>query len=542
MGPLPLPVLSSILLTPTLPLRQIALHSALRVEVAPLEQRWSAVERYGEGVREGVPEGRGCERGFEDGEGEWFGGCETGGEGGEGGERGAEEVERGGGERKGRSGVPALIDPLVVQTTHRLAGLRKHCLPRLVATPSNISRLRDRDVYFLSDLSESISKYGPGGFHPVHIGETYCEERYKILHKLGQGGLSTVWLARDKQSPSHLQYVALKFYSAIIPESRLQIEFDIYNRLVANGETVQTDPLYAIDVVEALDYLHSRSIAHGDLHAGNLLTNVPGGLAGLAETDLVQKFKYTNLGPILLREGVSFNMDSLPRYLVNPVNLSIHVPPTSLLLVDFGSSFLFDQRRDHLGTPLGYMAPEYLFYKRSQGKVDADWDWRTDIWSLGCALYYIVTGQPLFTLDFNLERALIDDWQMTVGPLPERWQPYVDPPDPKHPISIADETYFVEDMAEELAGDASIPEPRKFADLLSELLVFEPRERISTKEILNHEWITEIRNRRNGDILGHGSSTRQNGSHCNLMAASSPSALGNQNDDVAVVTVHDRIS
>jgi hypothetical protein len=44
---------------------------------------------------------------------------------------------------------------------------------------------------------EKISQYRPGGYHPVSLGDTIKENRYKIVHKLGWGGFSTVWLARD---------------------------------------------------------------------------------------------------------------------------------------------------------------------------------------------------------------------------------------------------------------------------------------------------------------------------------------------------------
>lgn len=44
---------------------------------------------------------------------------------------------------------------------------------------------------------ESIYRYRPGGYHPVSLGDTFKDDRYKINHKLGWGGFSTVWLAKD---------------------------------------------------------------------------------------------------------------------------------------------------------------------------------------------------------------------------------------------------------------------------------------------------------------------------------------------------------
>jgi serine/threonine-protein kinase SRPK3 len=59
--------------------------------------------------------------------------------------------------------------------------------------------------------TEDIEKYEPSGFHPVHLGEMYDDGRYKIIHKLGSGGFSTVWLAYDVREH---RYVALKIITS----------------------------------------------------------------------------------------------------------------------------------------------------------------------------------------------------------------------------------------------------------------------------------------------------------------------------------------
>lgn len=45
--------------------------------------------------------------------------------------------------------------------------------------------------------AEPLQKYCPGGYHPTHIGDKYADGRYEIVHKLGSGTYSTVWLAKD---------------------------------------------------------------------------------------------------------------------------------------------------------------------------------------------------------------------------------------------------------------------------------------------------------------------------------------------------------
>ena len=50
---------------------------------------------------------------------------------------------------------------------------------------------------------ENILDYRPGGYHPVALGDAVKDGRYIIRHKLGYGGFSTVWAARDKESALH---------------------------------------------------------------------------------------------------------------------------------------------------------------------------------------------------------------------------------------------------------------------------------------------------------------------------------------------------
>ena len=58
------------------------------------------------------------------------------------------------------------------------------------------------------DVTEWISLYRPGYHHPVKLGDKF-NNRYVVEHKLGHGGYSTVWLARDLQH-EHKRLVALK--------------------------------------------------------------------------------------------------------------------------------------------------------------------------------------------------------------------------------------------------------------------------------------------------------------------------------------------
>jgi len=48
----------------------------------------------------------------------------------------------------------------------------------------------------IRDVEEGKDAYRLHGFHPVYIGDVY-NERYEVLHKIGYGRYSTVWLVKD---------------------------------------------------------------------------------------------------------------------------------------------------------------------------------------------------------------------------------------------------------------------------------------------------------------------------------------------------------
>ncbi|EPE05772.1 serine protein kinase [Ophiostoma piceae UAMH 11346] len=48
--------------------------------------------------------------------------------------------------------------------------------------------------------AEPLHRYQPGGYHPVRLGDVLHGGRYTIVHKLGWGGYSTTWAARDSKN------------------------------------------------------------------------------------------------------------------------------------------------------------------------------------------------------------------------------------------------------------------------------------------------------------------------------------------------------
>jgi serine/threonine-protein kinase len=204
--------------------------------------------------------------------------------------------------------------------------------------------------------------------------------RYALTRELGHGGMATVFLARDVR---HQRDVAIKVFrpevAAVLGPDRFRREIDVLASLshphilplhdsgdadgllfyvmpYVKGETLrhmlQRDGQLPVDravdlirqVSAALDYAHAQSVIHRDIKPEN----------------------------ILLHEGVAVLADF-------GIALAAKAPSNERL-TEIGLS---------LGTP-EYMSPE-------QALAERELDARSDVYSLGCVLYEILTGAPPFT-------------------------------------------------------------------------------------------------------------------------------------------------
>lgn len=100
--------------------------------------------------------------------------------------------------------------PKTVSHDEFIARLRN----RIVSGGKGISRTRNLDKLSSQDKqkqkrraddedyddidTEPAQDYCKGGYHPVQIGDTLCNNRYHVVCKLGWGYFSTVWLAWDR--------------------------------------------------------------------------------------------------------------------------------------------------------------------------------------------------------------------------------------------------------------------------------------------------------------------------------------------------------
>lgn len=119
---------------------------------------------------------------------------------------------------------------------------RSHPAPRRVTnTGSSRPRFSTTSLnspieYHWIDEVERLDLYEPGGYHPV-VMDGLLHNRYRIVDKLGFGGYSTIWLARDETVQ---RYVAVKI--GISTPSPPRREFEILRALHGSGPSSQAGP------------------------------------------------------------------------------------------------------------------------------------------------------------------------------------------------------------------------------------------------------------------------------------------------------------
>ena len=238
-------------------------------------------------------------------------------------------------------------------------------------------------------------------------------ERYKLLNELGKGGMSSVYLA--EHTSMHLP-VAIK----VLPVKRVS-EKSYLERF--QREAKASFRLRHDNIAGATNFDH-----HGDLWY-IVLDYIEG-------EDLHQKVKRT--GPLPVRDAVEYirqaacglqyaHEEGLVHRDVKPANLMLDTKGTVKIL-DLGLALDGDDDEEggltkaHDEKVLGtadYLAPE-------QSKNSHSADPRSDIYALGCTLYYLIVGRAPFARGSVIERIKAHWNEPAPNPLDELEKPPAD--------------------------------------------------------------------------------------------------------------------
>jgi dual-specificity kinase len=169
-------------------------------------------------------------------------------------------------------------------------------------------------------------------------------------------------------------------------------------------------------------------------------------------------------------------------------SFSRKLPKSSAIkLIDFGSTAYHHQDRSYIVSTRHYRAPEVI--------LGHGWSYPCDIWSVGCILVELCSGETLFQTHENLEHLAM--MERVLGPLPWHMLERADQHSEKYvrrgrlnwPEGATRESIravlklprlqnLVMQHVDHSAGD--------FIDLLKRLLAYEPSARLTAEEALSH--------------------------------------------------------
>ncbi|KAF9783338.1 kinase-like domain-containing protein [Thelephora terrestris] len=323
------------------------------------------------------------------------------------------------------------------------------------------------------DAIEDIECYRPGGYHPISVGDTFDHGRFRILHKLGFGGSSTVWLARDQQEEGDRgRLVTLKAMRADLSSSKLPNEISelaIPRKLRASlppsesvdfqtvdhhffvqgpngshlfiifplagpsiqamydtpGRTIGSRRLradlarkVAKQTAMMIHHMHCAGIVHGDLTTSNILFRLSPHVIKWSDDEVYAHLGDPETEDVRTRDGQPPGLHA-PAMLFEPIQNYRMSDSTllqeSVMVSDFGQSYIVASPPSSYvpGTVLGYQSPEARFERR----VGLE----TDIWALGCAIFEIRAGFALFESFLGSDVDILRQTVETLGRLPDPW-------------------------------------------------------------------------------------------------------------------------
>lgn len=203
------------------------------------------------------------------------------------------------------------------------------------------------------------------------------DNKYKILNKVGQGGMSVVYLAMNEKANKQWAVKEVRKDGTRdfeVVKQGLVAEIDILKKLNHPNlpsivDVIDTDESFII----IMDYVQGNSLNKALEEFG--AQNQDNVIAWAKQLCDVLGYLHTRTPAIIYRD-------------MKPANIMLK-PDGNITLIDFGTAREFKEKNladtTCLGT-VGYAAPEQFGGK---GQTDA----RTDIYGLGATLYHLVTGK-----------------------------------------------------------------------------------------------------------------------------------------------------
>ncbi|OJD15291.1 CMGC protein kinase [Emergomyces pasteurianus Ep9510] len=369
----------------------------------------------------------------------------------------------------------------------------------------------DQPLYISPIGAEPLHRYRKGGYHPVALGEYLKagrEEVYvavKISVAERDHGGETRELQIMKELTSH--HFCLKHTLHMLDDFDLEgpngsHKCLVYELLGPNiPDTIDAHfpdgrlpgklaKVIAKQSLVGLDSLHQQNIGHGDLHTRNLVFTMPY-MDNVTEEGFTEMLGKPEIGYVRRSDGKDLE-PGIPEYIVKPTSYRAHSwnSAQSIKIIDFGESFLPTAIPQTLHTPLAVRAPEVIFQDRI--------DYRVDLWSMGCMLFELFTGQPPFDNFLITPTILVGQMrEMASDDLPKRWQGIWDTMNAGDGRATENTGPSLQEWLEEVyfegleSPDLTREDIVRLGQIIGRLLQFEPSARASARQVLDDPWFNE---------------------------------------------------
>ena len=204
--------------------------------------------------------------------------------------------------------------------------------------------------------------------------------RYVIERELGHGGMAVVFLARDLR---HDRPVAIKVFRSDIGDATGAERFQREIRLLARLQHPHILPLYDSGTTGETSYFVSPFIEGETLRDRMKREHqLPIDEAVRLAIEVADALDFAHTHDVIHRD-------------IKPENILQH--DGHAIVADFGIARAMRRSAGEWTTSAGMAVGSPAYMSPEQASGDRQIDGRTDIYSLACVLYEMLTGQPPFT-------------------------------------------------------------------------------------------------------------------------------------------------